>query len=566
MNHPWRSAYDDGIPETIGIPEKPLAAYLDETAAKFANRPALIFGARVGSRLMDAAMSYSELNRQVNRLAAALQKMGVQKGERVAVMLPNCPQYVITAYAVWRLGAALVCCNPLYTPREVEYLLNDSGAQTMVVMSGVYDNVRKIRGKTGLKRVIVTNIKEYFPGLLKFLFTLTKEKKEGHRINFAADAETFAFQKVLAAAAAKPQPVDVQPEDVATLIYTSGTTGRPKGACHIHRSQTVNAEILNMWAGSRPGKDVMLAAMPFFHIYGLMVILNTVIAGAMTAVLIPNPRDMEQVLMAIEKHRVTFYLGVPAMFVGFNNHPKTPRYDMSSLRFATSAAAPLAPEVQTRFEEIAGVPLIEAYGLTETIVASMNPVAGARAGTIGVPMPNNDMRVVDEQNGTQVQPPGERGEIIVKGPQVMQGYWNNPDASAEAVRTGPDGTDGWFFTGDIGVMDEDGYFRIVDRKNDMIIASGYNVYPAEVEAVLYDHPMVLEAAVYGVADEKRGETVKAAIVLKPDETATEQEFIDFCKQQLAAYKVPKIIRFQDELPKSLIGKVLRRVLREEEQS
>ncbi len=385
-------------------------------------------------------------------------------------------------------------------------------------------------------------------------------------MNFAADADTFAFQQVLADAPARPQPVDVHPDDIATLIYTSGTTGRPKGACHIHRSQAFNAAILNLWAGSRPGRDVMLAAMPFFHIYGLMVILNTVIAGGLTAVLIPNPRDMEQVLMAIEKHRVTYYLGVPAMFVGFNNHPQTSRYNMSSLRFATSAAAPLAPEVQTRFQQIAGAPLIEAYGLTETIVASMNPVNGARPGTIGVPMPNTDMRVVDENSGTEVQPPGQRGEIIVRGPQVMQGYWNQPEATAESLRRGPDGTDGWFFTGDIGVMDEDGYFRIVDRKNDLIIASGYNVYPAEVEAVLYDHPQVLEAAVYGVADEKRGENVKAAIVLKPGATATEQEIIDFCKQQLAAYKVPKIIQFQQELPKSLIGKVLRRVLREQDQS
>ena len=566
MNHPWRSAYDEGVPETVNIPEKPLAVYLEESAARLASQPALIFGARVGPRLMDSVMSYGELNRNVDRLAAALQNMGVQKGDRVAVMLPNCPQYVIAAYAVWRLGAALVCCNPLYTPREVEYLLNDSGAQTMIVMSGVYDNVRQIRAKTGLKRVIVTNIKEYFPGFLKLLFTLTKEKKEGHRVDFSADADTFSFQQVLAQAPAAPQPVDVQPDDISTLIYTSGTTGRPKGACHIHRSQAFNAEILNLWAASRPGQDVMLAAMPFFHIYGLMVILNTVIAGGLTAVLIPNPRDMEQVLMAIQKHRVTYYLGVPAMFVGFNNHPKTSRYDMSSLRFATSAAAPLAPEVQSRFQEIAGAPLIEAYGLTETIVASMNPVNGARPGTIGVPMPNTDMLVVDEQSGTRVQPPGERGEIIVKGPQVMQGYWEKPDANAESMRTGPDGTRGWFFTGDIGVMDEDGYFRIVDRKNDMIIASGYNVYPAEVEAVLYDHPKVLEAAVYGVADEKRGENVKAAIVLKPGETATQQEIIDFCKQQLAAYKVPKVIQFQDELPKSLIGKVLRRVLREKDQS
>lgn len=563
MDKPWLAYYGDGIPEAMEVPEKPLAAYLDEAAARFPKQTALIFGARVGSRLMDKTMSYAELKRQVDRFAAALQRLGIKKGHRVAVMLPNCPQYVITAYAVWRLGAALVCCNPLYTPREIEYLLNDSGAETMVVMSSVYKNVQSIRAKTGLQRIIVANIKEYFPGLLKFLFTLTKEKKEGHRLDFSADADTFAFQQLLDDAPAAARPVDVQPGDIATLIYTSGTTGRPKGAGHIHRSQAFNAAALNLWAGSRPGRDVMLAAMPFFHIYGLMVVLNTVVAGALTAVLIPNPRDMEHVLMAIQKHRINYYLGVPAMFVGFNNHPRTPHYDMSSLKFATSAAAPLAPEVQTRFEQIAAAPMLEAYGLTETIVASMNPITGARPGTIGIPLPNTDMAVVDEETGTRFQPPGTAGEIIVRGPQIMKGYWNNPAATAESIRTGPDGKPDWFFTGDIGMMDAQGYFRIVDRKNDMIIASGYNVYPAEVEAVLYEHPKVLEAAVYGVADEKRGETVKAAVVLKPGESAGEGELIDFCRQQLAAYKVPCIIEFRSELPKSLIGKVLRRVLREQ---
>ena len=564
MEKPWLQHYDPGVPPTMATPQIPLDQYLTDTAAAIPDRIALIFGVRVGSCLLDRKISYADLNALVNRFAAGLQKMGVTKGDRVAIMLPNCPQFVIAAYALWRLGAIVVCCNPLYMPREIEYLVNDSGATTFIVMSGLYDRIKEVRPKTGLKRVIVTNIKEYFQTPLRILFTLTKEKKEGHRVNFSNDADTFAFQEILAGAPALPQPVSVSPDDTSTLIYTSGTTGRPKGARHIHRSQALNSEMLNLWARSRKGEDVMLAVMPFFHIYGLAIVLNTVVAGGLTAVLIPNPRDMDHVIMAIEKHRINYYLGVPAMFVGFNNHPLSKKTDFSSLRFAASAAAPLAPEVQDRFEEITAGKMVEAYGLTETICAAMNPIENTRPNSIGLPMPGTEMRIVDENDGTTVQPPGTPGEIIVKGAQVMQGYWENPEATAKILRVGPDNTPGWFFSGDIGTMDEDGFFHIVDRKSDMIIAGGYNIYPAEVEAVLFEHPAVLEAAVFGVPHEVRGETVKSAIVLKPGQTATTDEITDFCKERMAAYKVPKIVEFREELPKSIVGKVLRRMLREEE--
>ena len=564
MEKPWLANYDPGIPETLPLPQIPLDRYLADTTAALPNRTALIFGVRVGTRLLDRHISYAELNAAVDRFAAGLQQMGVEKGDRVAVMLPNCPQFVIAAYAIWRIGAVVVCCNPLYMPREIEYLVDNSGATTFIVMSALYERIKEVRPRTVLKRVIVTNIKEYFQKPLKWLFTLTKEKKEGHRVDFSGDADTFAFQKILADAPAAPSPVDVSVEDTSTLIYTSGTTGHPKGARHIHRSQALNSEILNLWARSRRGEDVMLAVMPFFHIYGLAIVLNTVVAGGLTAVLIPNPRDMDHVIRAVEKHRINYYLGVPAMFVGFNNHPLVARTDFTSLRFAASAAAPLAPEVQDRFEELTGAKMVEAYGLTETIAAAMNPVENTRHNSIGLPLPGIEMRIVDEDTGTTEQPPGTPGEIIVQGPQVMQGYWENPQATANVMRTGPDGTDGWFYTGDIGTMDEDGFFHIVDRKNDMIIAGGYNIYPAEVEAVLFEHPAVLEAAVFGVPHAVRGETVKTAIVLKPGQQATEEEITAFCKERLAAYKVPKIVEFKEELPKSLVGKVLRRVLREDE--
>jgi long-chain acyl-CoA synthetase len=412
--------------------------------------------------------------------------------------------------------------------------------------------------------VIVTNIKEYFPGLLKLLFTLAKEKKEGHKVDISGDAETYWFQDVIRGAPARPAPVEVDSEEVATLIYTGGTTGGPKGAQLTHYNLVSNATTLKLWSQSKTAEDVMIAVMPFFHVYGLTAGMNTAIANALTTVLIPNPRDMVHVLKSIEKHRASFYPGVPTMFIGFNNFPGRDQYDLTSLRFAVSAAAPLAPEVQERFEAITGAKMVEAYGLTETSpAATMDPIGRPRAHSIGVPLPDTDVKIVDLPTGKQELPVDEAGEIIIKGPQVMKGYWKLPTETANVLRVGPDGQPGWFYSGDIGYMDEDGYFHISDRKKDMIIAGGYNIYPAEVEAVLFEHPAVLEAAVIGVPHEKRGETVKAFVVLKEGETSTEDEIIAFCRERMAAYRVPRLIEFRDDLPKSMVGKVLRRELREE---
>ena len=563
MDKPWLMHYDEGVPATIDYPPIPLDQFLTDAAARHPDHTATIFGSVVGSRVLDAKLSYRQLNDAVNRFAAGLQRLGVNKGDRVGIMLPNCPQFIIAAYATWRVGGIVVCCNPLYVAREVEHLINDSGAETFVVMSSLYERVRAIRARTGLKRVIVTNIKEYFPSLLKFLFTLAKEKKEGHKVDISADADTHWFQDVIRRGPARPTPVEVGPEDVATLIYTGGTTGGPKGAQLTHRNLVSNAVTLNIWAKSKE-EDVLLAVMPYFHSYGLTVGMNTCIAKAITIVQIPNPRDMVHVLKSIEKHRVTFYPGVPTMFIGFNNYPERDQYDISSLRFAVSAAAPLPPEVHERFEALTGGKMVEAYGLTETgPAASMDPLDSPRAHSIGLPLPDTNLKIVDLETGTQELPVGESGEIIIKGPQVMKGYWNLPTETANALRVGPDGQPGWFYSGDIGYMDEDGYFHIVDRKKDMIIAGGYNIYPADVEAVLFEHPAVKEAAVIGVPDERRGETVKAFIVLKEGETATEDEIVEFCRERMAAYRVPRVVEFRADLPKSVIGKVLRRELREE---
>ncbi len=562
MEKPWIKHYDKGVPAVIDFPRVPIDRSLKDAADAYPDRAATVFGARVGPFLLDGSLTYKELNESVNRFASGLQKMGIKKGERVAIMLPNCPQFIIAAYATWRIGAIVVCCNPLYVQREIEYLINDSGAATFIVMSSLYERVKGIRNKTCLKKVIVTNIKEYFPALLKMLFSLTREKKEGHLVDISGDTETYRFQEIMATSSDMPATVDIKPGDTSTLIYTSGTTGKPKGAQHTHASQVFNSCLLNIWAKSRRGEDIMLAAMPFFHIYGLAIILNTAIAGGLTTVLIPNPRDMKHVLMAIEKHHVTYYLGVPAMFVGFNNHPERQKYDMSSLRFAASAAAPLAPEVQTRFEANTRGKMVEAYGLTETICASMNPVENVRHNSIGVPMPNTDMKIVDADNGEKELLPDETGEIIIKGPQVMKGYWEKAEETAGVLRKGPDGEHGWFYSGDIGYVDKDGFFHIVDRKKDMIITSGYNVYPAEVESVLFEHPSIMEAAVIGVPDESKGEIVKAFIVLQAGGKAGKDEITAFCRERMAAYKVPKVIDFRTELPKSLVGKVLRRELRD----
>ncbi len=563
MEKPWIRHYDEGVPATIDYPRIPLDRFLTSAAAGHPQHTATIFGAAVGSRVLDAQLTYRQLDDLVNRFAAALQQEGVKKGDRVAIMLPNCPQFIIAAYATWRIGGMVVCCNPLYVPREVEHLLNDSGAETMVVMSSLYGRVKSVRSGTGLKRVIVTNIKEYFPGLLRLLFTLAKEKKEGHRVDISGDADTSWFQDLLRRAPAQPRAVEVDPEDIATLIYTGGTTGGPKGAQLTHFSLVSNATALNIWSKSKEAEDVLIAVMPFFHSYGLTVGVNTCVANALTMVLIPNPRDMVHVLKSIEKHRATFYPGVPTMFVGFNNFPERDEYDLTSLRFAVSAAAPLAPEVQERFEAITGGKMVEAYGLTETgPAASMDPLDSPRARSIGVPLPDTDLTIVDLETGSRELPAGEVGEIIIKGPQVMKGYWKLPTETANALRVGPDGQPGWFYSGDIGHMDEDGYFHISDRKKDIIIAGGYNIYPADVEAVLFEHPKVMEAAVIGVPDERRGETVKAFIVLKEGETATKEEIIDFCREQMAVYRVPRDVEFRTDLPKSLVGKVLRRELRD----
>jgi len=552
MEKPWLRKYEPSVPASITYPEKTLPEILAEMARRFPDRAATVF--------FKAKLTYAQLDALVDRCAAGLQRMGVQKGDRVAIMTANSPQYVIAFYAILRIGGIVVPCNPLYVARELEHQLKDSGARVIIVMSRFYSVVKDAQPGAPLEHIIVTNVKEYFPPLLRFLFTVAKEKKEGHRANFASDPLAIGFQQLLAQAPAKPEPVHSDLDDTAILLYTGGTTGVPKAAELTHRNIMVNAIQTRTWFSAKDGEEVVMAALPVSHSYGMTTAMNFAVVCGATMLLIANPRDIKDVLETIQAFRPTAYPGVPTMYVGINNHPEVGKYDLRSINACISGGAALPVEVQKRFGEITGAKLVEGYGLSESSpVTHANPIYGEnRIGTIGLPWPDTDARIMDVETGTQEMPVGEIGELVVRGPQVMKGYWNRPDETALVLR------DGWLYTGDIARMDEDGYFQIVDRKKDMIIAGGFNIYPREIEEVLYQHPKVKEAVAVGLPDPRRGETVKAYVVLKEGETATEQEIIEHCRANLARFKVPTAVEFRSELPKTLVGKVLRRALREEE--
>ena len=557
----WLKFYDEGIPATMDYPSVPLDQLLADSAAAHPENTATIFGARVGSRVMDSKLSYRQLDNALSRFAASLQKLSIQQGDRVAIIMPNCPQFVIAFYGALRAGAIASPHNFLYTADELEHLLTDSGARVAVVLSPFYSKVNGIRTSTNLQHIVVANVKDHFPPLLRLLFRLTKERKEGHRVPLAS-AEDLWFQQLVEDPQLTPQPVQVAPEDTACLIYTGGTTGIPKGAQLTHRNLVSNAIAGLAWSHAREAQEITIGALPLFHSYGMTAVMNMAVAGAMAMVLVPNPRDILHIMGSISKHKATFYPAVPTMYVAVNRHPQVREFDLSSIRVCLSAAAPLPREVQEEFQSLTGSTLVEAYGLTETSPAThVNPLGRNKIGFIGIPWPDTDARIVNADTGEEELPAGEIGELIIQGPQVMKGYWQQPTETANVLREHPSlGPGLWLHTGDIARMDEEGYFQIVDRKKDMIICGGFNVYPRDVEEVLFQHPAVQEAAVVGTPDEYRGETVKAFVVLRQDASATEGEIIAFCRERLASYKVPTSIEFRQELPKSTVGKVLRREL------
>ncbi|WP_457631637.1 long-chain-fatty-acid--CoA ligase [Oceanithermus sp.] len=548
---PWLAHYDEGVPEEID-PARivPLPGALRRVAAAYPERVALDF--------LGKQTSYRQLWRQVELFAAAARASGLEPGDRLAIMLPNSPQFVIAFYGALLAGLTVVNVNPMYTPNELGYQLADSGADALVILDLLWPRYEEIAGDRPLKLVVRTGIQDALPFPKNLLFPL-KAKKEG---TWPQKVGGVAWKAFLARGKAGPVPrEEVELEGVALLQYTGGTTGRPKGAMLTHRNLTANALQVQAWIPDfREGEEVVLGVIPFFHVYGMTVAMNLAMIGGGKLVLLPR-WDISETLKTIARTKPTLFPGVPTMYVAINLSPETPKYDLTSIRACISGSAPLPVEVAETFERITGAKLVEGYGLTESApVTHANPIYGRRKiGSIGLPLPSVDAQVVDD-NGKPL-PAGEIGELVVRGPNVMKGYWNRPEETAQTLK------DGWLFTGDVARMDEEGYFYIVDRKKDMIIAGGYNIYPREVEEVLYQHPAVKEAAVVGVPDAYRGETVKAFVVLKEgyEGEVGEEDLRAFAKERLAAYKVPKLWEFREELPKTAVGKILRRMLRKEEE-
>jgi len=550
----YTKGYDAGVPASLEYPAVPLHALLDQAAELYPASTATIF--------FNAKRSYASLLKDAKRFSAGLRALGVKQGDKVAIDLPNCPQFLIAFFGALRIGAVVVPCNPLYTPPELRYQLADSGAETIVVLSRGYPVVRAAREGTRIRNVIVTNIKEEMPPILRTLFTFAKEKKDGHRVAFAGDPGAIALREVLSLGGDE-SGAPVTADDVALLQYTGGTTGTSKGAMLSHRALVANTLQCAAWFGKamRDGTDAVMGVMPLFHVYGLTTVMNfAVLSGG--AIILEPQLDLEHVLKDIQRHKPKLFHGAPRIYNAINNSPLAQKYDLRSITACISGSAPLLMETARKFRELTGANLVEGYGLTEASpVTHCNPVfdsAKNRIGTIGLTFPDTQTRLVDLETGQNDVPAGEAGELLIRGPQLMDGYYDRPEETAATLR------DGWLHTGDIATMDADGYVAIVDRKKEMIIVSGFNVYPREVEETLARHPAVLEGAAIGVPHPIKGEEVKAFVVLKPGQTATADQLITFCREHLAPFKVPKAIEFRDSLPKTLIGKVLRRQLAEED--
>jgi len=530
---PYLKVYEaGGVDWDIKIDPKPLHTLVFESARKYPDKTALIF---YGHKI-----NYPQLAGCVARAASVFYDLGLRKGDRVSVMLPNCPDFVIAYYAILSLGGIVVNTNPMYVEREIEHQVNDSGSTMILVYADIYPRVKNIRGNTPLKKVILTG----FAG------------KPG-----SLPDDTLWFPDFYAADRTPAPPVEIDPlEDLAVLQYTGGTTGVSKGAMLTHANLYSNASQTNYFFIGDEKKELILTVLPLFHVYGMSSCMNLGLAAGKTLILVPRFVP-EEICQIISEYKPTFFPGVPTMFVAIRNHPAFK--DPHNVMVYNSGAAPLPVEVWESYNKLfegTNSVMSEGYGLSESSPTThCNPIFGeSKVGSIGVPFPGTDAAVMDIETGTRVMPIGEVGELVIKGPQVMKGYWNMPEQTARTLR------DGWLYTGDMARMDQDGYFCIVDRKKDMILAGGFNIYPREVEEVIFTHPKVQEAVVAGVPDAYRGETVKAYVVLKEGESASEKEIIEFCRERMAAFKAPKMVEFRKELPKSAVGKLLRRILVDEE--
>lgn len=553
----WHKFYVAGVPPKLEFEERPLTAFLERSAREHPDATALIF--------LNSRLTYRQLDEEVHRFGAALAALGVEPGSRVAIHMPNLPQTVIAFYAVLSLGATAVMTNPLYVEREIEHQWNDAGCSVAVTMDFLFARrLAGIRTRLPVRHYVIASIPEYLRFPLNLLAPLRlRRAKPPLMAPVAAGPGVHFMRRLIKATPANPPRVPIKMDDLAVLQYTGGTTGVAKGAMLTHRNLSCNVQQVAAWfVDARPGAEVMLGCLPFFHVFGLTVSMNLPVFLAAATVLVPNPRDIRQMISDIAKHRVTLFPGVPAMFNAIVNSPGLEKIDLTSVTSCFSGSAPLPPDVLERFEALTGSKIVEGFGLTETSpVTHANPLGGLRkVGSIGVPMPNTDMKIVSLDDGATEVPTGAEGELLISGPQVMRGYWNQP-AETEAVLTGR-----WLHTGDVAKVDEDGYCFIVGRKKDVIIAGGYKIYPDEVDAVLTAHPAVHEAATIGVPDPERGETVKSFVVLRPGQTVTAEELIVHCRRELAAYKAPRTIEFLPELPKSSALKILRRELVEKEKA
>lgn len=552
VNKPWLSLYPSEIPHEINFEERTLQSYLKEAAIEHPSKTAIHF---LGKKL-----TFQEVYDQSLKLANYLKELGVKKGDRVSIMLPNCPQAVISYYGVLFAGGIVVQTNPLYMERELEYQINDSGSEIIITLDILYPRVSKVKALTKLRDIIVTGIKDYLPFPKNMLYPFVQKKQYGIVVKVEHSGENHLFTEVMKESQVNEIDVDIDPEnDLALLQYTGGTTGFPKGVMLTHMNLVSNTMMSVKWMYKcKRAQEKVIGILPFFHVYGMTAVMNLSIMQAFEMVLLPK-FDPETTLKTIQKEKPTLFPGAPTIYIALLNHPDIQKYDLSSIDSCISGSAALPVEVQEQFERVTGGKLVEGYGLSEA-----SPVTHANflwdervSGSVGIPWPNTDSKIISMETGEEA-PVNEIGEIVVRGPQIMKGYWNRKEETEAVLK------DGWLLTGDLGYMDERGFFYVVDRKKDMIIAGGFNIYPREIEEVLYEHEKIQEVIVAGIPDPYRGETVKAYVVKKQGAVLTEEELDAYARKHLAAYKVPRLYEFRDELPKTAVGKILRRALIEEE--
>jgi long-chain acyl-CoA synthetase len=564
LQAPWLRHYDPDIPATLGpYPDRTLLDDLADAVRERPRHPALLF--------KGATLTYEQLGRASDAFAAALASLGVRRGDRVALLLPNCPQFLIAELGAWKIGAIVAPLNPIYTEHELEPPLRDHGVETIVTLTRYYARVKRVQPKTPVRRVIATNIKEYFPPLLRLLFTLARERRDGDRIQIAPGDHEFAHLLLLNRGRS-PQAERVSGADPAVLLMSGGTTGTPKGVLGRHDAYTIAGRQIVAWTSPLLNRltDTICLPLPLFHVYANVGVQSLAFATQNPVALVPNPRDLDDLVATIRRVKPAFFTGVPTLFIALLNHRAVAqgKVDFRSIKICFSGAAALLADTKRRFESMTGGRIVEGYSLTEAMMATcVNPVVGLnKIGSVGMPLPDVYVRIFDGEEGTRVLATGETGEIAIAAPQLMVGFWNRPAETADVLREHTD-ADGsrhrWLHTGDLGYMDADGYVFIVDRKKDLIKTSGFQVWPREIEEVLGSHPGVAEVGVAGVPDAVKGEVVRAWVVLRPGQTVTEQELRSYCREQLAPYKVPVQIEFRTDLPKTLVGKVLRRALRDE---